>query len=65
MYLREHPQKTFNTLRGFSLFKGMVVVVVVVLEVGGKGGESVKKGKFLTKIFCPIMLNEVLKSCKK
>ena len=38
MYLREHPQKTFNTLRGFSLFKRMVVVVVVVLEVGGKGG---------------------------
>ena len=45
MYLREHQQKTFNTLRGFWLFKGMVVVVVVVLEVGGKGGESVKKGK--------------------
>ena len=28
-------------------------------------GESIKKGEFVTKIFISIMLNEVLKSCKK
>ena len=30
-----------------------------------KNSKSVKKGKFVTKIFFQIMLNEVLKSCGK
>ena len=37
-----------------------------ILSVKGVGrlSESVKKGKFMTKIFFQIMLNEVLKICK-
>ena len=34
---------------------------------GGRGklGESVKEGKFVTEILFQLILNEVLKSCKK
>ena len=53
-WLREHQQITFVTLSGFWLLRGL-----------GCLSESVKKGKFLTKIFLLIMLNEVLKSCEK
>ena len=36
-------------------------------EGGGRGklGESVKEGKFVTEILFQLILNEVLKSCKK
>ena len=39
----------------------------LVLDVKGVGalGESLKKGKFVTKFFFEIMLNEVSKRCKK
>ena len=54
--LREHRQKTFVTLSGFWLLRGL-----------GGLSESVKKGKFVTKIFFffHVMLNEVLKICEK
>ena len=54
-------QKTFVRLSGFWPLR---VCVCVCLE-GGGGGESVKKGKSLTKILFQKMLDEVLKSCKK
>ena len=52
--LREHRQKTFNTLSGFWPFRGWRGL-----------SESVKKGKFVTKIFFQIILNEILKICVK
>ena len=52
--LREHRQKTFNTRSGFWPLKGW----------SGLSG-SAKKGKFVTKFFFQIMLNEVLKICEK
>ena len=51
-------KKTFVTLSGFWLLRGW----------GGEGrdlSESFEKGKFVTKIFFQIMLNEVLKTCEK
>ena len=38
---------------------------VEVAGGGGGGFESIKKGKIVTKILFQIMLNEVLKICKK
>ena len=53
-WLREHRQKTFVTHSGFW-----------PSGVGGGLSEYVKKGKFLTKIFFSVNLNEVLKNCEK
>ena len=53
-HLREHRQKTFVTLSGFWRLKGW-----------GSLSESVKKGKFVTKICFSDMLNEVLKIREK
>ena len=47
----EYRQKKFVTFSKFWLLTFL--------------GESVKKGKFIMKIFFQMMLNEVLKSCKK
>ena len=52
--MREHQQKTFVSLGGFWLLRGWRGLV-----------ESIKKVKFVTKIFFPIMVSEVLKTCKK
>ena len=51
--LMEHHQKLLSHLEDFYC------------SVGGGLSESVKKGKFVTKIFFQIMLNEALKSCRK
>ena len=50
MPLREHQQKSFVTLSGFWPLWGW-----------GDLSESVKKGKFVTKIFFGLMLYETLK----
>ena len=55
--LREHQQESYVAVPAFG-----------VLSRWGEGGElskSVKKGKFHTKIFFLIMLNDVMKGCKK
>ena len=52
--MREHQQKAFVTLGGFWLLRGWRGLV-----------ESIKKVEFVTKMFFPIMLSEVLKTCKK
>ena len=38
---------------------------IVTIQGVGSLVESVKKGKFMTKIFFQTMFNEVKKSCKK
>ena len=39
--------------------------LILAIKRVGSLGELVEKGKFVTKIFFQIMLNEVKKSCKK
>ena len=52
--VREHQQKRFVMLSRFWPLKGL-----------GGLSESIKEGKFVTKIFFHIMLNEILKYCEK
>ena len=54
---REHQKKSFIMLSGFW----------PVREKGWGAGcvSELVKGKFMTKIFFQIMLNEVLKICEK
>ena len=52
-HIREPLQKCFVMLSKFWPLKGLEDL-----------GESVKKRKFVIKIFLRIVLNEVLKSCK-
>ena len=57
-FLREHRQKTLVMLReDFGCLRGW--------GRGGRLSDSVKKGKFVTKYFFQIMMNEVLKICEK
>ena len=39
--------------------------LILAIKSVGSLGELVEKGKFVTKIFFQIMLNEIKKSCKK
>ena len=52
--IREHRQKILITLSEFWLLSGCEGL-----------SESVKKGKFVTKFFCQIMMDEVLIICEK
>ena len=52
--VREHQQKRFVTVSGFWPLRGWEGL-----------SQSVKRRKFVTKIFFQIILNKVLKTCEK